>query len=72
MPEFTVFDRTEDNLPIPITVTLNDLYFDETGEPLQSIEKIMYGNIQMSMDEIKQRDPDGWDAIEREIDNYKP
>lgn len=68
---FEMFDHTEDGRPIPISIDL-DVEEDMTRiEPaIDYIEKIMYGNLNLTYEFIRNNDPDSAEQIERELQSY--
>ena len=68
---FEMFDYTEDGKPIPICI---DLDVDEETthvEPaIAYIDKIMYGNLNLTFAQIHSFDADSAEQIERELQSY--
>lgn len=68
---FEMFDYTEDGRPIPISIDLDvDKETTHVEPAIAYIEKIMYGNLNLTFDLIKTVDPDSAEQIERELQSY--
>lgn len=66
-----MLDHTEDGKPIPICIDLDiDEETTHSCPAIAFIEKIMYGNLNLTYEFIRNNDPDSAEQIERELQTY--